>query len=201
MPKSLPAPSPTRTGTRSGTSHRSSISRSTSTVSGAGPRNQAAAPLQRFLAAGMSLRVHHAVVSDPAGRSSAYLLGHRRAVPAAQVRVRRGGHRRPELHLAATCDHEWEARHLWTEGLQTRPSEHVHRQMLRELLVRGPAASSCGTTSASTTSCGSRTSRTWRRSTRAPGRRAEEGAGGVSDEDRRKLLYENAIRVYGMSRR
>jgi len=27
------------------------------------------------------------------------------------------------------CDHEWERRHLWTEGLVTRPSELFQRQI------------------------------------------------------------------------
>src|SRR5947208_2311355 len=32
-------------------------------------------------------------------------------------------------YVIAACDHEWETRHLWTEGLSTRPSETVRRQM------------------------------------------------------------------------
>jgi predicted TIM-barrel fold metal-dependent hydrolase len=32
-------------------------------------------------------------------------------------------------YILAACDHEWECRHLWTEGLSTRPSEAVRRQM------------------------------------------------------------------------
>ena len=34
------------------------------------------------------------------------------------------------------CDHEWEKRHLWTEGLITRPSELFRRQIYRRFLVR-----------------------------------------------------------------
>src|SRR5919107_1280913 len=32
-------------------------------------------------------------------------------------------------YVIAACDHEWECRHLWTEGINTRPSEIVRRQM------------------------------------------------------------------------
>ena len=32
-------------------------------------------------------------------------------------------------YVLAACDHEWECRHLWTEGIVTRPSETVRRQM------------------------------------------------------------------------
>jgi len=31
--------------------------------------------------------------------------------------------------VLAACDHEWECRHLWTEGIATRPSETLRRQM------------------------------------------------------------------------
>jgi predicted TIM-barrel fold metal-dependent hydrolase len=32
-------------------------------------------------------------------------------------------------YVLDACDHEWECRQLWREGLPTRPSEIVHRQM------------------------------------------------------------------------
>lgn len=32
-------------------------------------------------------------------------------------------------HLLERCDHEWEQLRLWTEGVQTRPSEAFHRQV------------------------------------------------------------------------
>ena len=32
-------------------------------------------------------------------------------------------------YVLAACDHEWESRRLWTEGLTTRPSETVRRQI------------------------------------------------------------------------
>jgi len=31
--------------------------------------------------------------------------------------------------MLEVCDHEWERRHLWTQGLKTRPSELFKRQM------------------------------------------------------------------------
>ena len=34
-------------------------------------------------------------------------------------------------YVIAACDHEWECRQLWNEGLPTRPSEAVRRQMAR----------------------------------------------------------------------
>ena len=32
-------------------------------------------------------------------------------------------------YILEACDHEWERRHLWTEGIATRPSELFHRQI------------------------------------------------------------------------
>ena len=32
-------------------------------------------------------------------------------------------------YILEGCDHEWERRHLWTEGMTTRPSELFRRQM------------------------------------------------------------------------
>lgn len=44
------------------------------------------------------------------------------------------------------CDHEWEQRHLWTEGIPTRPSEAFHA---RSTSISGSSspASSCATSS------------------------------------------------------
>jgi len=62
-------------------------------------------------------------------------------------------------YLLASCDHEWETRHLWTEGLSTRPSVAIHRQMFVNFWFE-EEASSCVTTSVSTISCGKPISRT-----------------------------------------
>ena len=32
-------------------------------------------------------------------------------------------------YILEACDHEWEKRHLWTEGITTRPSEQFQRQV------------------------------------------------------------------------
>ena len=32
-------------------------------------------------------------------------------------------------YILEGCDHEWERRHLWTEGIMTRPSELFRRQL------------------------------------------------------------------------
>ena len=32
-------------------------------------------------------------------------------------------------YIIEACDHQWERRHLWTEGLTTRPSDLFHRQV------------------------------------------------------------------------
>jgi hypothetical protein len=32
-------------------------------------------------------------------------------------------------YILEGCDHEWERRHLWTEGILTRPSELFRRQV------------------------------------------------------------------------
>ena len=39
-------------------------------------------------------------------------------------------------YMLETCDHEWERRHLWTQGIVTRPSELFKRQINVEFLVR-----------------------------------------------------------------
>lgn len=39
------------------------------------------------------------------------------------------GGRRSLNYVIDGCDHEWERRRLWTEGIATRPSDVVHRQM------------------------------------------------------------------------
>jgi hypothetical protein len=33
------------------------------------------------------------------------------------------------LYILEGCDHEWERRHLWTEGIVNRPSDLFKRQM------------------------------------------------------------------------
>lgn len=98
-------------------------------------------------------------------------------------------------YLIATCDHEWESRHLWTEGILTRPSEVVRRQMYVNFWFEAegiklrddigvdnimwesdfPHVASCYPHS-------------WRE--------VERVLNGVPDADRRKMQYENAVRLY-----
>jgi len=93
------------------------------------------------------------------------------------------------------CDHEWERRRLWTEGLTTRPSDVVHRQMYvnfwyevagielrREIGIDNIMWESDYPHIASTYP------QSWEF--------VERSVGEVPDHERRKLLFENAVRVY-----
>lgn len=98
-------------------------------------------------------------------------------------------------HAAAICDHEWEVRHLWNEGITTRPSEAIARQMYANFWFE-PAAMQLGdrigTDNIMWESDLPHIPCNYPQSWDAVERVMEE----VPAEDRRKLLYENAMRVY-----
>jgi len=98
-------------------------------------------------------------------------------------------------YVLAACDHEWECRHLWTEGLTTRPSEAVRRQMFvnfwfeaEGIKLRHDIGIDNIMWEADFPHVASYYPKSWDA--------VERVLEGVSEEDRRKLLYENAIRVY-----
>jgi predicted TIM-barrel fold metal-dependent hydrolase len=98
-------------------------------------------------------------------------------------------------HAVAICDHEWEVRHLWTEGIATRPSETVARQMYANFWFEAAAVQlgdQVGTDNIMWESDLPHIPCNYPQSWDAVERVLE----GVPSDDRRKLLYENALRVY-----
>jgi len=98
-------------------------------------------------------------------------------------------------YVLAACDHEWETRHLWTEGMSTRPSEVVHRQMFVNFWFEEEGIklrSDIGIDNIMWESDLPHVASYYPRSWDA----VERVLQGVSPDDRRKLLYANALRVY-----
>ena len=98
-------------------------------------------------------------------------------------------------YLLAACDHEWESRRLWTEGISTRPSEIVRRQMFvnfwfeaEGIKLRHDIGIDNIMWEADFPHVASYYPRSWEA--------VERVLEGISRDDRRKLLYENALRVY-----
>ena len=98
-------------------------------------------------------------------------------------------------YVVAACDHEWECRHLWSEGISTRPSETVRRQMYvnfwfeaEGIKLRHDIGIDNIMWEADFPHVASYYPRSWES--------IERVLAGVSEDDRRKLLYENALRVY-----
>jgi predicted TIM-barrel fold metal-dependent hydrolase len=97
--------------------------------------------------------------------------------------------------VLAACDHEWESRRLWTAGLATRPSEIVRRQMYvnfwfeaEGIKLRHDIGIDNIMWESDFPHVASYYPRSWQE--------VERVLEGVSAEDRRKVLYENALRVY-----
>ena len=98
-------------------------------------------------------------------------------------------------YVLAACDHEWERRHLWTEGIATRPSETVRRQMYvnfwfeaQGIKLRHDIGIDNIMWEADFPHVASYYPRSWES--------IERVLDGVPPFERRKLLYENALRVY-----
>jgi predicted TIM-barrel fold metal-dependent hydrolase len=98
-------------------------------------------------------------------------------------------------YVLAACDHEWESRHLWTEGISGRPSETVHRQMYVNFWFEAEGIKlrhEIGIDNIMWESDFPHVASFYPKSWES----VERVLAGVSDDDRRKLLYENAVRVY-----
>ncbi|HTE83238.1 MAG TPA: amidohydrolase family protein [Dehalococcoidia bacterium] len=98
-------------------------------------------------------------------------------------------------YAIAACDHEWESRHLWTEGLPTRPSEAMRRQVFvnfwfeaEGIKLRHEIGIDNIMWEADLPHVASYYPRSWDA--------VERVLAGVPEADRSKLLYENAVRVY-----
>jgi predicted TIM-barrel fold metal-dependent hydrolase len=98
-------------------------------------------------------------------------------------------------YVLAACDHEWECRHLWTEGIATRPSETVRRQMYVNFWFESEGIKlrhHIGIENIMWESDFPHVASFYPRSWESVERVLE----GVPPDDRRKVLYENALRVY-----
>jgi uncharacterized protein len=101
-------------------------------------------------------------------------------------------------YVLAACDHEWESRRLWTEGLTTRPSETVRRQIYVNFWFEAEGIKlrhDIGIDNIMWESDFPHVASYYPRSWQEVNRVLE----GVPAQDRRKLLYENAIRVYRLN--
>jgi predicted TIM-barrel fold metal-dependent hydrolase len=97
--------------------------------------------------------------------------------------------------VRAACDHEWESRRLWTAGLATRPSDTVRRQMYvnfwfeaEGIKLRHDIGIDNIMWESDFPHVASYYPRSWQE--------IERVLEGVPADDRRKVLYENALRVY-----
>ena len=129
----------TRTGIRSGTFARTRVP--IHFHGSAGLSAGASTRVERLFdpASPLGLDQHlggHAGADHP----SSYFFRRDRAFSAAQVVFAEAGIGGLNYVLAA-CDHEWECRHLWTEGIATRPSETVRRQMFVNFWFEARASS------------------------------------------------------------
>ncbi len=100
-------------------------------------------------------------------------------------------------YVIAACDHEWECRQLWAEGIATRPNETVRRQMYVNFWFEAEGIKlrrHIGIDNIMWESDFPHVASFYPRSWEAVERVLE----GVPPEDRRKLLYENALSVYGV---
>ena len=98
-------------------------------------------------------------------------------------------------YVLAACDHEWEARHLWTEGMTARPSETVRRQMFVNFWFEAEGIKlrhDIGIDNIMWESDLPHVASYYPHSRDEVERVLE----GIPAEDRPKLLYENALRVY-----
>lgn len=98
-------------------------------------------------------------------------------------------------YVIATCDHEWESRHLWTEGILTRPSEIVRRQMYVNFWFEAEGIKlrdDVGVDNIMWESDFPHVASYYPHSWREVDRVLE----GVPEADRRKMQYENAVKLY-----
>jgi predicted TIM-barrel fold metal-dependent hydrolase len=93
------------------------------------------------------------------------------------------------------CDYEWERRHLWTEGLLTRPSEVFQRQVYVNFffeVANVPLRHWIGIDNIMWESDYPHTASNFPHSRDY----VERALAGVPEGERKKVLYENAMRVY-----
>lgn len=98
-------------------------------------------------------------------------------------------------YVLEACDHEWERRHLWTEGLAMRPSELFRRQIYVDFWYETAGIElrhTIGLDNIMWESDYPHIASTYPESWKF----VERTLGGVPGEERRRLLYENARKLY-----
>ncbi len=100
-------------------------------------------------------------------------------------------------YVLEACDHEWERRHLWTEGITTRPSDLFRRQIYVDFWyekVGVQLRNEIGIDNIMWESDYPHSTSTFPESRRFVDRTLD----GLPQEDRDKLAYGNAARLYGL---
>jgi uncharacterized protein len=98
-------------------------------------------------------------------------------------------------YILEGCDHEWERRHLWTEGRTMRPSDLFHRQVYVDFWYESVGVQhrhQVGLNNIMWESDFPHSTSTWPESWNFVNRAME----GVPEHERNQLLYGNAMRLY-----
>jgi predicted TIM-barrel fold metal-dependent hydrolase len=98
-------------------------------------------------------------------------------------------------YILEGCDHEWERRHLWTEGILTRPSELFKRQLYVDFWYESAGIQlrhKVGIDNIMWESDYPHSTSTYPESWEF----VKRSLAGVSQEDCDKMLYGNALRIY-----
>jgi len=100
-------------------------------------------------------------------------------------------------YILEGCDHEWERRHLWTEGILTRPSELFRRQIYVDFWYESAGIQqrhNIGVENIMWESDYPHSTSTYPESWEFVNRTLA----GVPEDEKKLLLYGNAMRVYGL---
>lgn len=101
-------------------------------------------------------------------------------------------------YVLEACDHEWERRHLWTEGVLTRPSELFRQHIYTSFWFEQSGIELrdyIGVDNIMWESDYPHITSTYPRSRE----HVERTVSGVPPAEREKLLYKNALRLYGLA--
>lgn len=97
-----------------------------------------------------------------------------------------------------SCDHEWEQRHLWTEGIATRPSKAFRRQIVVDFWFEQSGVElrhTIGVDNIMWESDYPHITSTYPHSRES----VERTLAGVPEEDRKKMLYGTAAKLYKLN--
>jgi len=101
-------------------------------------------------------------------------------------------------YVIEACDHEWERRHLWTQGIVTRPSELFRRQIYVDVWYEKAGIELrhlVGIENIMWESDFPHSTSTFPESREF----IERTLAGVPQEERKLMMYGNAMRVYGLN--